>query len=56
MNPPDMNILAVKGAWEQMNPIENILSSSTIDWNYEKEIDKHFNFPKSVKETFAQIW
>lgn len=55
LNPPDMNILAVKGSWEQLNPIDRILSHPTIDWDFEKEIDKHFNFPKSIKETFQNL-
>lgn len=55
LNPADMNILAVKGNWEQLNPLDRILSSSSIDWNFEKEIDKHFNFPQSVHETFKGI-
>jgi hypothetical protein len=55
MNPKDMHILAVKGDWEQINPIDKILSHSTIDWDHEKSIDQYFNFQKSVKETFQGI-
>lgn len=55
LNPPGMHILAVKGEWEQLNPLERILSAESIDWDYEKEIDKHFNFPKTIKELFQNL-
>jgi hypothetical protein len=55
LNPMGMHILAVKGSWEQINPLDRILSHSTIDWDHEKEIDKYFNYPKSIQETFKGV-
>lgn len=55
LNPTGMNILAVKGSWDTMNSLDKILSSDSIDWSHEKQIDQYFNFPKSVKETFQNL-
>lgn len=54
-NPDGMNILSIKGSWETMNPIDKILSAGSITWNYEKEIDRHFNFDRPVKEIFRNL-
>jgi hypothetical protein len=54
-NPPDMNILSIKGNWEQMNSLDAILKADTITWDYEHEIDKHFNFERPIKEIFKGL-
>jgi hypothetical protein len=54
-NPDGMNILAVKGFWETMNPLDKILNSDTIDWNEEPDIDSHFNFSKKISEIFKGL-
>lgn len=55
MNPEGMAILAVKGHWETMNPVDVILSTETINWDTEKDIDRHFNFGKPIKEIFKNL-
>jgi hypothetical protein len=52
LNPDGMNILAVKGNHETMNPLNKILSNQTIDWTPEKTIAGAFNFRKPIKELF----
>jgi hypothetical protein len=54
-NPDGMNILAVKGCWESMNPLDKILSTESIDWSEELMIDRHFGFDKPVKDIFKNL-
>lgn len=52
LNPDDMHLLAVKGDWETMNPLDKILSAPTIEWTEELGIDKYFNFSTPIKQLF----
>jgi len=54
-NPPDMNILSIKGNWSTLNNLDAILKADSITWDYEKEIDKHFNFDRPIKEIFKGL-
>lgn len=53
-NPAGMSLLAIKGNWEQFNPLDKILSSPNITWERVKieDLDKVFNFKESIKQTF----
>lgn len=52
LNPEGMHVLAVKGRHESLNPLDRILSTESIDWTEEKNIDQYFNFEKPIKEMF----
>lgn len=45
-NPPGLSLLAVKGRWEQLNPLDKILTAETISWKKvtQKELDAEFGF------------
>lgn len=54
-DPNGINVLAVKGSWECMNPMDKILLSDTIYWEEEKNIDQHFGYGKTVKDIFKDL-
>ncbi len=54
-NPEGMNLLAVKGQWEVLNPLDKILQSESIIWDYETEIDKYFNYSTPIHEIFKNL-
>jgi hypothetical protein len=51
MNPPGLKLLAVKGNWEQLNPLNSILSAHSITWEPVKNLD----FGYDVKQTFKNL-
>lgn len=51
-NPAGMHILAVKGQWEQLNPLDKILSADSISWKEVKTLDHLFNFSKPIQKLF----
>lgn len=54
-NADGMNLLSIKGKWEAMNPLDKLLNTERIKWDYENNLDKHFNFNRPIKEIFSCV-